>query len=477
MPSQSGEVWRGPSRRDLAMGPLRLSRSSAAAGRWRPQAWPQVYACVLVLSILCSEVQCCGPGRGGGGRRGPRKLRPLVFKQHVPNVSENTLGASGLTEGAIGRNDPRFQDLVPNYNSDIIFRDEEGTGADRIMTERCMERLNTLAISVMNQWPGVKLRVSEGWDEERRHAKQSLHYEGRAVDITTSDKDRSKYGMLARLAVEAGFDWVYYESRSHIHCSVKSESSEASRMGGCFPGQGQVTTPTGQVEISSLKEGDLVQVLRSDGTLAFSPVIMFLHRDQHIHRHFLTLVTSGGSELTLTPSHLVLMMPRQSASSSSPTVSEALANGGAILAGRVQIGDYLLVTGPTGELSLQEVTDVKSAFRDGVFAPLTTEGTVVVDGVVASCYAIIDSQVIAHWAFLPVRIYNNLKQAALELLRALRIPKFSIASSSGADMSTSQSAEITGNEVEGSGMPHIHWYPKLLYKMAVWLLPHHLVYS
>lgn len=93
-------------------------------------------AAILLLAFALLQIsEACGPGRGAGRTRRPHKLSALVFKQHVPNVAENTPSAAGIAEGGIQRNDSRFKDLVPNYNQDIVFKDEEGTGADRLMTQ------------------------------------------------------------------------------------------------------------------------------------------------------------------------------------------------------------------------------------------------------------------------------------------------------------------------------------------------------
>nr|XP_027807111.1 sonic hedgehog protein isoform X3 [Marmota flaviventris] len=392
---------------------------------------------VLVSSLLVCSGLACGPGRGFGKRRHPKKLTPLAYKQFIPNVAEKTLGASGRYEGKISRNSERFKELTPNYNPDIIFKDEENTGADRLMTQRCKDKLNALAISVMNQWPGVKLRVTEGWDEDGHHSEESLHYEGRAVDITTSDRDRSKYGMLARLAVEAGFDWVYYESKAHIHCSVKAENSVAAKSGGCFPGSATVHLEHGGTKlVKDLRPGDRVLAADDQGRLLYSDFLTFLDRDDGAKKVFYVIETREPRErLLLTAAHLLFVAPHND-SAGDP---EALWGTGlppgrrALFASRVRPGQRVYVVAERdGDRRLLQAAVHSVTLREeatGAYAPLTAQGTILINRVLASCYAVIEEHGWAHRAFAPFRLAPG-------------------------------AAATTG----------IHWYSQLLYQIGTWLL-------
>ena len=143
----------------------------------------------------------------------------LKLGQKVPNRSE--VATSGPIAKKIKRTDPEFASLVSNQNDKIVFKDEEHTGADRMMTPRLRDRLDALADLVAAEWTGVKLRVTEAWDENNEHSATALHYEGRAADLTTFPIDGGKLGRLARLAVDAGCDWVFFEDSRHVHVSMK----------------------------------------------------------------------------------------------------------------------------------------------------------------------------------------------------------------------------------------------------------------
>ncbi|XP_028290135.1 sonic hedgehog protein [Gouania willdenowi] len=403
---------------------------------------------ILLLGLLCvslvSSGMGCGPGRGYGRRKHPKKLTPLAYKQFIPNVAEKTLGASGRYEGKITRNSERFKELTPNYNTDIIFKDEENTGADRLMTQRCKDKLNSLAISVMNRWPGVKLRVTEGWDEDGHHYEESLHYEGRAVDITTSDRDKSKYGILSRLAVEAGFDWVHYESKAHIHCSVKAENSVAAKSGGCFPGWSTVTLHDGTTKaVKDLRPGDRLLAADEKGNPIHTDFIMFLDQDSTTRRLFHVIETHSGQKITLTAAHLLFISGGGNSSEPEERIMSP------VFASQVRPGQKVFVF-DAETLTPVTVTRIYTQTHEGSFAPVTAQGTVVVDRVLASCYAVIEDHDMAHWALAPVRLTHWVSTL----------------------FSSSQQQQHQGRaQSEG-----VHWYSRMLYQLGTWLLDSHSIH-
>ena len=143
----------------------------------------------------------------------------LQVGQRVPNDAEARV--VGLADAPIRRSKDATARLVSCSDCPFVFKDEERNKSDHLMTPRLRASLLQLSKLVKQTWPKLELRVTEAWDDRREHGEASVHYEGRAADITTSDQDPQKLGALAALAVKAGFDWVYYEDATHVHVSVK----------------------------------------------------------------------------------------------------------------------------------------------------------------------------------------------------------------------------------------------------------------
>ena len=87
------------------------------------------------------------------------------------------------------------------------------------------------------------------------------------------------------------------------------------------------------------------------------------------------------------------------------------------------------------------VTSIEVTLERGVYAPLTAEGNLVVDDVLASCYAVVDSQAIAHLAFAPVRLYESIKDV------------------------------FFGSDKKESTLEGVHPYADILYSTARYLIP------
>jgi hypothetical protein len=137
---------------------------------------------------------------------------------------------------------------------------------------------------------------------------------------------------------------------------------------GCFPSHASCEVKgKGTVLMRDLKIGDHVLVA-GDGD--FEPIYSFGHRMRDVSHEYLRIKVSRSTEVEVSVEHLLFVEGR-----------------GPIPASRVVVGDSLL--NENGEkLKVHSVTTI---IAQGVFAPFTPSGRIVVDGVLASSFVSLDN--------------------------------------------------------------------------------------
>lgn len=171
-----------------------------------------------------------------------------------------------------------------------------------------------------------------------------------------------------------------------------ADSSQSLHNSGCFSGDSTVLTASGETRrLSELKLGEKVLSMDAHGNAIFSEVIIFLDREENKKREFVKIETNDGASLTVTPSHLVLVW-RPFKKQTKYTFAD-----------RVEEGDYVLVHVDDGTLAPRKVVRITVEMHAGFYAPLTYEGTIIVNNITASCYALVESHTAAHASFMPIR--------------------------------------------------------------------------
>ncbi len=145
--------------------------------------------------------------------------------------------------------------------------------------------------------------------------------------------------------------------------------------------------------MSNLDVGDKILAMSSAGDCIYSPVIMFLDAKakEDVSDYVLIESENPHKAIQLTKKHLIF-------------VSKDGMQYDTVFAENVKPGDYIKVVKQNNkEFVAVKVDKVTSVAGKGAYAPLTKQGTVVVDGVVASCYAHTKDVRKAHLSFRPYR--------------------------------------------------------------------------
>ena len=175
----------------------------------------------------------------------------------------------------------------------------------------------------------------------------------------------------------------------------------------CFSGSSTVQTLRGTLSVSDLKLGDSVLTQRPGQAAHFTEVrnqhtvsdsflfqfLGWLDRSASKMAIFLN-VSTNSSSITLSASHVIFRATKSGSIES-------------IYAGDLQKGDKLVKSKSDKLIEEEEVVNVETVRESSYWAPLTKDGTLLVDGFLASSYASYPHQA-SEMLMAPVKMFPKL---------------------------------------------------------------------
>lgn len=156
---------------------------------------------------------------------------------------------------------------------------------------------------------------------------------------------------------------------------------------GCFPADSMLQTDRGHVPMEDIRVGDMVKTLDEKNQLVDTPIISFLDRRTQHRGRYLAITTERNQKITLSENHIIFAKIYGQADILSK------------LAKDVSIDDFLV----DGEGRFAKVERIDVQVLDGAYVPLTASGTLLVDGILASCYTNAENHELAHTSFALAR--------------------------------------------------------------------------
>uniref|UniRef100_A0A5S6R0P1 Hint domain-containing protein n=1 Tax=Trichuris muris TaxID=70415 RepID=A0A5S6R0P1_TRIMR len=164
--------------------------------------------------------------------------------------------------------------------------------------------------------------------------------------------------------------------------------------GGCFSSDMQVNVGNKFKRMDQLSLGDHVLV----DVNKMQRVDTMIHKNPSIDTDFVLLTTQFNRSLTLTPEHLIPLIPCNGQPYSLDHV-ERLASKWSRFASKATTNHCVIVLDGQAGIRLEKIAYVGRVRKRGVFSPLTSQGTLVVNDIFVSCFSALenhDLQVVFH---------------------------------------------------------------------------------